>query len=201
MFNWRHEGLEAFCYQGRLPLAGEIIQNSDGTVTIDNRIIGANLTIVHRIEWELPFTAQVRLKVDEIADISSKTRGERIGLMPKVSCFVREGICIQFVLDLDAITTWYYRGAYPIATTVFHTYTIVVSEDGSGDVYVDDNFVFPMLRLQPDEASFIPVSRLEIGSPTHSVSKLTINYVCYTQGVVLGLACVPDWVWLPQKSL
>ncbi len=198
LFNWRHEGWEEFCYQKRLPLTGGIIQNSDGTITIDDRSREANLTIIHRTEWEPPFTVQVRLKVGEIAGISSKTHGERIGLMPKVSCFVRDEICMQFVLDLDEITTWYYRGSYPVNTTVFHTYTVVVNEYGRGNVHVDNNFAFIALRLQLDEASFIPGSRLEIGSPTHSVSKMTIDYVCYTQGVVLGFACVPDWFWVPN---
>jgi len=142
----------------------------------------------------------VRLKIDEIAGISSKTRGERIGLMPKVSCFVRDEVNLQFVFDLDEITTWYYRDSHPVDTTVFHVYTIVVDEYGKGGVYVDDNFASPALRLQTDEVGFVSGSRLEIGSPTHSVSKMTIDYVCYTQGVVLGFACVPDWVWLPPKK-
>jgi len=201
MFNWKHEGWEAFCYQGKLPLAGEIIQNSDGTITSDNQIRGANLTIVHRTGWEPPFTAQVRVKVDEIAGISSKTREEKIGLMPKISCCVRDEMYVQFVLDLDEITTWYYRDSHPVDTTVFHVYTIVVDEHGRGDVYVDDNFASPALKLQPDEASFLPGSRLEIGSPTNSISKMTIDHVCYTQGVVWGLAYVPDWVCRPKKNL
>ena len=201
MFNWRHEGWEEFCYQKRLSSTGGIIQNSDGTITIDDRVRGANLTIVHRIGWEPPFTVQVRLKINEIGGISSKTREEKQGFLPKVSCFIRGELGIQFVLDLDEITTWYCRSAYPVDTAVFHVYTIVVNEDGRGDVYVDDNFASPALMLQPDEAMFIPGSRLEIGSPTHCVSKMTIDYVCYTQGVVLALACMPDWVWVTKRDL
>ncbi len=156
---------------------------------------------MHKTEWEPPFTVQVRLKVDDIAGIALKSSGEKIGLLPKVSCFFQDEVGIQFVLDLNEITTWYNRGFYVVDTTAFHTYTIVVNRDRSGEVYIDNNFAAPALRLRPDEATFIPGSRLEIGVPTHSISKMTIDWVCYTQGVVLGLASVPDWIEVEGSSI
>lgn len=187
LFNWRWEGWKLRNYTGKLPKNARITQKTNGTITIYDPSRTANLYIARKTAWKLPFTVQVRLKVDEII-------GDEVKMLPVITCLIKDKVSIQPVLNLNGISTWHHKDFYPVDTTTFHTYTIVANTDRSADIYLDDNFGTPALHIESGETTFSPYTRLEIGSPTDAISKITIDHICYTQGKVLELACSPDWI-------
>ena len=187
--DWEATGWQEFNYTGGGNPDGKLIQNNDGTVTVVDPSGAANFYMMRRLDWDVPYTVQLRVKVDSIA-------GQGSGQYPVISSYVAGKISIQPVMHLDAISDWPLNNIFEINMKEFQILTIVAKQDGSADVYVNDNFDAPALVVPVGATTFHPETRLEIGAPTGAVATITVDYVALGQGEILeiwagGLAVEP----------
>lgn len=187
--NWEATGWEEFNYTGGGNPDGKIIQNNDGTATVVDPSNTANFYMMRKLDWDVPYTVQVRVKVDSIA-------GQGSGQYPVISSYIVGTISTQPVMHMDAISDWSLNNIFEINMKEFQILTIVAQEDGSADIYVNDNFNAPALVIPVGATTFYPETRLEIGAPTGAVATITLDYVALGQGEILeiwagGLAVEP----------
>lgn len=187
--DWEATGWQEFNYTGGGNPDGKLIQNDDGTVTVVDPSNTANFYMMRILDWDVPYTVQLRVKVDSIA-------GQGSGQYPVISSYVVGKISIQPVMHHDAISDWPVNNIFEVNMEEFQILTIVARMDGSADIYVNDNFDAPALVVPVGATTFYPETRLEIGAPTGAVATITVDYVALGQGEILeiwagGLAVEP----------
>lgn len=178
--NWKATGWEEFNYTGGGNPGAKLIQNANGTVTIFDPSSTANFYMMRRTEWDVPYTVQLRVKVDFIA-------GKGAGQNPAISSYIKDKISIQPVLTTNAIADWSIKNFFEINTMEFQIFTIVAQKDGSANIYVNNEFKKPAMVVPVGATTFYPETRLEIGSPTGAVSTITVDYVALGQGEILEI--------------
>lgn len=188
--DWEATGWQEWNYTGGGNPDAEIIQNTGGTVTIVDPSSTANFYMMRKTEWAAPYTAQLRVKVDSIADKGA-------GQNPVISSYVIGLISVQPVLLLNGIADWSLGNIFEIDTTEFQIFTIVAQDDSSAHIYANDDFDAPALVIPAGVTSFFPETRLEIGAPTGAVATITVDYVALGEGEILeifegGLAVKPN---------
>jgi len=187
--DWQATGWEEFNYTGGGNPDAELIQNIDGTVTVVDPSNTANFYMMRKMEWDVPYTIQLRVKVDSIG-------GEGSGQYPAISSYVVGKISVQPVMHFDAISDWGCNNVFEIDMTEFQILTIVAQADGSALIYTNDDFSSPALIVPVGATNFHPETRLEIGAPTGAVATITVDYVALGKGAILeiwadGLAVEP----------
>lgn len=178
--NWKATGWEEFNYTGGGNPDAKLIQNANGTVTIVDPSSTANFYMMRKTEWDVPYTMQLRVKVDFIA-------GKGAGQNPAISSYVKDKISIQPVLTTNAIADWSINNFFEINTMEFQIYTIVAQKDGSANIYVNNAFNKPAMVVPVGATTFYPETRLEIGSPTGAIATITVDYVALGQGEILEI--------------
>lgn len=178
--DWKATGWQEWNYTGNGNPEAKLIQNDDGTVTIVDPSDTANFYMMRRTDWDVPYTVQLRVKVNSIA-------GQGSGQYPAISSFVVNKISSQPIMLLDGIADWPINNFFPVNMKEFQILTIVVQEDGSSDIYISDNFEKPALKIPIGATTFFPETRLEIGSPTGAVSTITVDYVAFGEGEILKI--------------
>ena len=178
--NWQVTGWEEWNYTGDGNPDGKVIQNADGTVTVVDPSNTANFYMMRKLDWDVPYTIQLRIKVDSIG-------GEGSGQYPAISSYVAGKVSIQPVMHLDAISDWSVNNVFEVNMEEFQILTIVAKQDGSADIYVGDNFDAPALVVPVGATNFHPETRLEIGAPTKAVATITLDYVTLGKGEILEI--------------
>ena len=199
---------------------GVLTQNADGTVTIADDRGDANFYMVHDTAWVVPYTVEVRLRVDEEGGEDAN------GPHCTIACLINddlhpEGETWQPSFALDRFGGWNLNGNDPIFEhdlSGFNTFTVVCrfdeeardlvmigqgggSEQCAYDVYLNRNFGEPAVTFHGTGWGGWPEvdidGRLDIGWPNPSTGTMTVDWVRWGSGVILDAnepgTPVEDW--------
>jgi hypothetical protein len=162
-------------WQGNPSKNGEIIQNSNGTVTIRDTNEFGRFYMGRDVNWTTPFTLQIRMKI-RLKTTSAQFPFIQANIVGNVNAVLSS-------VDPD-------KAPFGFDPASFHTYTMVVSEKNSVDIYLDENFKRPIISKPLDNvknqhgmgAGFI------IGFPMFSTGQVVVDYVAYSKGEILEIA-------------
>jgi len=149
---------------------GEIIQNFNATVTIRDTNEFGRFYMGIDVNWTTPFTLQIRIR----------TTSDQF---PFIQANIAENVnaCMSFV-DPSKEPPGFDHDS-------FHTYTMVVSEKNSVDIYLDENFRKPIFSKPLDNVTRHGMGAgLIIGFPMFSTGQVIVDYVAYSKGKILEIA-------------
>ncbi len=186
---------------------GVLTQNADGTVTISDDREDANFYMVHDAAWVVPYTVEVRLRVDEEGGADAN------GPHCTIACLINDdlhpgGETWQPSFAQDRFGGWNLNGNDPIFEhdlTEFNTFTVVcrfdeeardremigaggASEQCAYDVYLNRDFSTPAVTFHGTGWAGWPEvdidGRLDIGWPNPSTGVMTVDWARWGSGVI-----------------